>query len=252
MRRLPSTMQPLSKLSAVILSILIFSTLSLAAVADRISGPIVPGQFIKVSAGVPRKAQPQFDQGAVDPGLKLSYMTLLTVPSASQRKAINQLLAQQQDPRSALYHKWLTPEQYAERFGLSQNDVNKIVAWLQSQGFTVHNVARSRNDFVFSGTVAQVENAFQPRLHNFNIDGEKHFANTTPPSIPAALSGIVTDAVPGKAVVATRQDSHAALLQIAHGQRALFHLAAHAHAGGIGLPSRAIRPRAIFKRDGSS
>ena len=192
MRRLPSTMQPLSKLSAVILSILIFSTLSLAAVADRISGPIVPGQFIKVSAGVPRKAQPQFDQGAVDPGLKLSYMTLLTVPSASQRKAINQLLAQQQDPRSALYHKWLTPEQYAERFGLSQNDVNKIVAWLQSQGFTVHNVARSRNDFVFSGTVAQIENAFQPRLHNFNIDGEKHFANTTPPSIPAALSSIVT------------------------------------------------------------
>jgi hypothetical protein len=192
MRRSSSTLLSLPKLSALILSILVFSTLSFAAAPDRITGTVVSHQLIKFSAGVPMKAQPQYDQGRVDPSFKLSYMTLLTVPSASQQKAINRLLAQQQDRRSPLYHKWLTPEQYADRFGLSPNDVKKITTWLQSQGFSILEVARARNFVVFSGTAAQAESAFQTQIHNFDVDGEKHFANTTPPSIPAALSAVVS------------------------------------------------------------
>ena len=192
MRPLPSALLSFPILSTLIVCILIFSTLSFAAAPDRITGPIVAGQLIKLSAGVPLKAQPADDRGPVDSSLKLGYMTLLTVPSASQQKAINQLLSQQQDRRSPLYHKWLTPEQYADRFGLSPNDIQKLTAWLQSQGFTVVSVARGRNFVVFSGTAAQAESVFQTQIHNFNVNGEKHFANTTPISIPAALSGIVT------------------------------------------------------------
>ncbi|MGD0415830.1 MAG: protease pro-enzyme activation domain-containing protein [Terriglobales bacterium] len=181
----------LSKFSALILCILISSILSFAAAPDRITSPIVSGQLIKLSAGVPLKAQPQYDQGRVDPSLRLGYMTLLTVPSASQQRALNKLLADQQDPHSPQYHKWLTPEQYADRFGLSPNDIQKLSTWLQSQGFAIVRVARGRNFIVFSGTAAQAESVFQTEIHNFNIDGEKHFANTTPISIPAALSGVV-------------------------------------------------------------
>jgi len=180
------------KLSSLTLCTLIFSTLSFAAPPDRIIGVVTPQQFVKLSAGVPRQAQPQYDQGPVDPSLKLGYMTLLTVPSAGQQKAINRLLAQQQDQRSPQYHQWLMPEQYADRFGLSSNDIQKITNWLQSQGFSINNVARGRNWIAFSGTVAQVENTFQTSLHTFNVDGELHFANIAPPSIPAALSGIVS------------------------------------------------------------
>ena len=174
------------------LCVLIFSTLTFAAAPDRITGPIVSSQLSKLSVGVSLKAQPQYDRGPVDPTFKLGYLTLLTVPSASQQKAIQQLLAQQQDPRSPLYHKWLTSEQYADRFGLSSNDIQKIAAWLQSQGFSVREVARDRNFIVFSGTASQVENTFQTQIHNFDVDAEKHFSNTTPPSIPSALSGVVT------------------------------------------------------------
>jgi hypothetical protein len=182
----------LSKLATLILVILIVSTVSFAAAPDRITGPIVSGQMVKLSAGVPMKAQAQYDRGPVDPSFELSYMTLLTVPSASQQKAISQLLAQQQDRRSPLYHKWLTPEQYADRFGLSQNDIDKITTWLKSEGFAIVRVARARNFIVFSGNAAQAERAFQVQIHNYKVNGEMHFSNTTPPMIPAALSGIVT------------------------------------------------------------
>jgi hypothetical protein len=168
------------------------SALCLAATADRITGPIASGQLERLSSGSPARAQAKFDRGPVDPSLKLNSLTLLTLPSPTQQKAINRLLAQQQDRRSPLYHKWLTPAQYAERFGLSPADLKKITAWLQAQGFTVRRVANGRNFVVFSGTAGQVEAAFQTSIHNFEIDGETHFANTTPPSIPAALSGVVS------------------------------------------------------------
>src|SRR5262249_40376475 len=123
---------------------------------------------------------------------KLSYVTLLTVPSAAQKKALDNLLAEQQNPHSRQYHKWITSEQYADRFGLSKNDINKLKAWLQSQGFSVVSVANARNWIVFIGTVGQVEAAFQTEIHNFKVNGESHFANVHPVAVPAALSGIVT------------------------------------------------------------
>jgi hypothetical protein len=178
------------KLSTLILCILIFSTFSFAAPPNRVAAPIVATQTVRLAAGVPMQARPEFDQGAVDPSLKMS-MTLLTVPSASQQHALTKLLADQQNPSSASYHKWLTPEQYADRFGLSLNDVAKLTTWLQSQGFSVVETARGRNWIVFSGTAAQVEKSFQTQIHNFKANGETHFANTVSPSIPAALSGVV-------------------------------------------------------------
>ncbi len=191
MRRSLSAFLSLSTLLTLTVCVLSFSTLVFGAVPDRIAGPIVAQQLVKLSGGVPRQAQPQFDQGSVAPSLRLGYMTLLAVPSASQQKDIDQLLAEQQDPRSPQYHKWLTTEEYADRFGLSLNDIQKLTTWLQSQGFTIVRVASGRNFIVFSGTAAQAESAFQTEIHSFEVDGEKHFSNTTPPSIPAALSGVV-------------------------------------------------------------
>ncbi|MGA9355965.1 MAG: protease pro-enzyme activation domain-containing protein, partial [Terriglobales bacterium] len=179
-------------MSLAILSILALSTLSFAAAPDRITGAVSAGQTVRLTTGVPLRAKPQFDQGRVDPSLKMTYLTLLTKPTAAQQQAINKLLADQQNPRSASYHKWLTPEQYASRFGLSQNDVKKITTWLQSEGFTVVKTARGRNFIVFNGTAAQVDKTFQTQLHNFKVNDEIHYANTTPPVIPAALSGVVS------------------------------------------------------------
>jgi len=186
MRTLRSACLPIS-----ILSILLLSTLGFAAAPDRISGPVVARQMVRLQAGVSGKARPEFDQGRVDPAFRLGSITLLTVPSPSQRKSLDKLLADQQNPRSSSYHKWLTPEQYADRFGLSQNDIKKLTQWLQSEGFTVLRTARGRNWITFAGTAGQVETSFQTEIHRFNVNGETHFSNVSAPAIPAALSGIV-------------------------------------------------------------
>jgi hypothetical protein len=166
------------------------STICLAEAPDRIAATIDSGKMVALKGQVQRAAKPQYDQGRVDSSFQLSHVTLLTVPTPSQQKALSQLLAEQQNPKSPNFHKWLTPEQYADRFGLSRNDVKKASAWLKSQGLTVDSVARGRNWIVFSGSASQIESVFRTEIHRYNVNGEKHFANTTPPSIPTALAGI--------------------------------------------------------------
>src|SRR6266567_5179435 len=172
-----------SMLSALLLTVFL-SALSYATVPDRISGALTNGQTVTLKGNVHRKALPQFDQGPVDPAMHLGTITLMTVPTAAQQKAITQLLAQQQDPKSANYHKWLTPEQYADRFGLSPNDMQKMAAWLKAHGFSMVHVANGRNWISFTGTAAQVQSAFGTEIHRYNVNGELHYANTTAPVVP--------------------------------------------------------------------
>jgi subtilase family serine protease len=171
---------------------LLASTLCFAAQPDRITGPIDSSQGVMLRKTLHPKAQPQYDLGAVDPSLKLNYVTLLMAPSSSQQKALDQLLAQQQDPKSPNYHKWLTPQQFADRFGLSQNDLNRVTVWLKSEGFQILSVGGGRNAIIFSGTAAQVQRAFGTEIHNYRVNGESHIANSTPLMIPFALNGIVS------------------------------------------------------------
>jgi subtilase family serine protease len=171
---------------------LLASAVCLAQQPDRIAGPIDSSRMVTLPGHVNRNAAPQYDQGPVEPSFQLGYVTLLIAPSPSQEIALDQLLAQQQDRTSPNYHKWLTPEQYANRFGLSKNDINKITAWLESQGFTILRVARGRNAVIFSGTAAQIQTSFNTEIHRYQVNGEKHIANSTSFAVPAALSGVVT------------------------------------------------------------
>jgi subtilase family serine protease len=162
-----------------------------AAQPNRITAPIDGSQTVVLKGSVHTQAQPEFDQGATDPSLPLPYVVMATKPSPTQQAELEKLLAGQQDPTSANYHKWLTPEAYADRFGLSPNDTEKISIWLRSQGFSVVQVARGRDWIAFSATAGLVENTFHTQIHRYSVDGELHFANASELAIPKALAGAV-------------------------------------------------------------
>jgi subtilase family serine protease len=166
-------------------------SLGLAATQNRIASGLTAAT-VPLNGQIHRLAQPQFDQGPVDPGMQMGTITLLTTPTAAQQQALTLLLAQQQDRKSPNFHKWLTPEQYADRFGLSRSDIAQIVAWLEGQGFTSVHPARGRNWVSFTGTALEVEAAFGTQIHHFDVHGELHYANATAPRIPAALVGVAT------------------------------------------------------------
>ena len=168
--------------SILTLSALLFFTGSAAAQDRVLLKGSVPGEF-----GVSK------DAGSVDPDTRITGVRLVTIPSKAQNTALEQLLEAQRDPASPDYHNWLTPEQYGERFGLSDDNLALISSWLQSSGFSIDKVARARNWIQFSGTAAQMAKAFHTELRHVEIPGETHFTNTTEIAIPAAVAGIIGD-----------------------------------------------------------
>jgi subtilase family serine protease len=171
---------------------LCLSVATLWAQPDRIISAVDSNQTVTLPGHLHPQAKVQYDQGAVDATFVLPSVTIHLKPSASQQQSLTQLLSDQQNPSSPQYHKWLTPEQYADQFGASANDLAKITAWLESQGFTIQLTARSRNWITFRGTAQQVRNALHAEIHRYNVNGEIHYANAANPSVPAAFASMVS------------------------------------------------------------
>jgi subtilase family serine protease len=159
--------------------------------SSRISGSIDEGALHLLRGDRHRLARPEFDAGPVAAGMTMEKMVLVLQPSEEQQAALDALIAAQHDPNSPQYHQWLTPEEYAEHFGASEEDLARIGSWLQSHGFSVDQLSASRSSIVFSGTAEQVERAFATRMRQYRVKGALHIANATEPSIPAALAPVV-------------------------------------------------------------
>jgi hypothetical protein len=174
---------------------LVFSLTSLSFTQspgkDRVVRAIDESSRVKLQGNVRPVFRAQNDMGPVEGSFKLENISLMFKSTQSQQADLTALLVAQQDSSSPNYHQWLTPEQYADRFGLSQNDVNQIVIWLEAQGFQVTQTAHSRTWVSFSGTAAQVAAAFQTEIHNFSLNGETYYSNATAPSVPSALADVV-------------------------------------------------------------
>ena len=161
------------------------------ALQDRIAQPIESANTMPLAGTVHPLAKAEYDTGVVDNAKVLQGMTINFKRSATQEASLQALLAAQQDPSSPNYHRWLTPAQFGQQFGMSAADLAQVSAWLQQEGFTVTSAAQSGNAISFSGSVASVERAFQTQIHNYTVNGETHYANSTQISIPAALGGLV-------------------------------------------------------------
>jgi len=181
----------LPTLLPVLLITSLFSSLSQAAVPDRIAGAIDSSQKVPVYGNMHGLARPESDLGRGDRNRAIEGISLNFRLSAAQQKDLNQFLAELGDHSSPNFHKYLTIPQYAKRFGMSQNDLDKVVAWVQSQGFTNIKIAPNHNKISFDGTVGQIESMFALEMHNYLVDGVVHLANAMNPSVPAALSGAV-------------------------------------------------------------
>ncbi len=147
--------------------------------------------YVPVTLRAHPLARPEDDRGPLDPGKHLSNLSLVFRLTSEQLRERDALKAAQLDPGSSSYHKWLTPEQYAARFGASPADLERARSWLVSQGLDVHGSSRLGSRVTFSGTVGAIQRAFRADLHRYEVGGEMHYAMATPAQVPADLAGSV-------------------------------------------------------------
>src|SRR5580698_9966354 len=135
------------------------------------------------------------DIGRVSGDFRMERMILTLKPDAARQAALERLVAAQHEAASPNYHQWLTPEEYGQSFGASENDLQQIVNWLRTHGLDSVEIGPSRNSIVFGGVAAQVEAAFHTQIHAYLVAGKLHHANASDPEIPEALAEVVAGIV---------------------------------------------------------
>ncbi len=158
---------------------------------NRIADAIERTPSVSIRGHLHPLAQSRYDRGKVSELFEMSRVTMMFKRSDTQQTDLNTFLQEQQDRASPTYHRWLTPEEFGDRFGMSTADLNKTISYLQDQGFTIDEVPPSRNWITFSGFAQQMESAFHTQIHEYAVDGEPHYASATEPAVPRALADIV-------------------------------------------------------------
>ena len=150
-----------------------------------------PAAAVRLARAAHPLARPELDVGPLDPGKRLENLAVVFKLSPEQVRDREALRAAQLDPGSPSYHQWLTPEQYAARFGAQPGDIARARTWLASRGLDVGETSRLGSRVSFAGRVADVQTAFGSEMRAYAVGGEKHFAMAAAPEIPAELADVV-------------------------------------------------------------
>ena len=156
-------------------------------VRKLISTPINEKQLVTIHNRIHPLAQARYDVGSLPNSFALHRMLLLLNRPDEREADLQRFLHDVQNRKSLNYHHWMTPQTFGQRFGPADSDIQTVKGWLQSHGFAISRVTTSKTMIEFSGTAGQLQEAFHTELHQYFINGEMHYANSSNPSIPVAL-----------------------------------------------------------------
>jgi trimeric autotransporter adhesin len=162
-----------------------------APAVRRITTAVNNDDRVVLNGTIRKNLKAATDLGPADPALPARHVLLVLSRTADRQAALDQYLSDVQNTQSRQYHRWLTPAEYGVRFGASEDDVQTVTAWLQSQGLSVEKMSPANNIISFKGTVAQVQAAFSTKIHSISLNGEKHLAAMSEPRLPRALAPAV-------------------------------------------------------------
>ena len=157
----------------------------LAAFAAVVSSAAVA---VTIPNSVPPYVASAQNLGAENPARVIDITVNLALHNRAQRDA---LLQQLYDRKSPLFQKWLTPQQYADRFGPTAQEAAMVQNFLKSQGLTVTAVNKFNYTVRAQGTIADIQKTFGVQINRFLRNGETRYSNVNNPSIPTELAGVI-------------------------------------------------------------
>ncbi len=116
-------------------------------------------------------------------------MNLSIVLPVRNQAGLASLITRLYDPSAPDFHRFLSAAQFAEQFSPTPADYQAVVAYAQANGFTVGPAPANRMVVPISGTVAQVEKAFNVRMGLYSHPTEKRlfFSPDREPSLDLSV-----------------------------------------------------------------
>ncbi|MRG96249.1 S53 family peptidase [Polyangium spumosum] len=190
-----------------------------------------------IGSGLPAPMEGVYwDQGESDP--KAGFRALMGFPTRDVER-LELAIQAMYDPTSASFRQTMSVDDWMAKHAPAAEDVEKVAAWLTSQGMTVQVRGTNRLLLEFTGTVGQFNAAFQTTLHDYERKNPSAgrppipvYGSLSPliapPEIAPLVTGVVTVDVPpddkklpgegGEIVIATPENvaESMSVAQVAH------------------------------------
>ena len=122
------------------------------------------------------------------PGSGQQPITLTIVLRRDDEQGFERYLHELYDPHSKNFHRFVTQEQIADRFGPSHADYDAVLGYLRDMGFMPIRESGNRLTLVVSGTQFQAERAFQLHISLYREGDVRFYANDSDPELPADVA----------------------------------------------------------------
>jgi kumamolisin len=100
------------------------------------------------------------------------------------------------NPNDRLYHRYLTPETFAARFGAMAQDYEAVKAWAIANGLRIVHEAKARTALTIRGTVAQFQTLFRTQLAIYQgSDGKRFYSASAEPTVPSEIASKVSGVI---------------------------------------------------------
>jgi subtilase family serine protease len=126
--------------------------------------------------------------GGVAPGTRL-HLTVALKPR--DPAALAGFVRAVSTPGSSVYHAYLSPAQFADRFGASTAEVQAVQASLRAHGLTAGSATANRLAVPISGSAGRIEQAFAFAFKSVTVSGGRRA--TVASAAPALDRGIAGD-----------------------------------------------------------
>jgi len=146
-----------------------------------------------VVTGAPRIPAGDGALGSVAEG---STETGIVVLRPSDEAGLTSFITAVTDKSSPLFHRYLAPGEFANRFGPARSTIAAVKAQLTAEGLRVTNVSSDGLLVSFSGSAATVETAFRTGIERYRLqDGAIGQATTAAVRVPSTIAGSVSGVV---------------------------------------------------------
>ncbi len=130
---------------------------------------------------------------AVDSSKTISVVLALPSSDPAGLKAFVDHVSTPGDP---LYRQFITPQEFATRFGANASDYEFLKTWAGSNNLTISQESVGRTTLTVRGSVATLNRLFKTEINNYKTsNGTVFYSAGVKPSIPAEIGSKVVAVV---------------------------------------------------------
>lgn len=131
--------------------------------------------------------------GPLDPNQQISVALVLPLSNPQGASEFIQHVSRRGDP---VYHCYLTPQQFAERFGGNVADYADLKNWATANGLQITRESIGRINLTVRGNVTRLQTIFKTLLNTYRApDGTEFYSAGSEPVVPDAIASKISGVI---------------------------------------------------------